>query len=97
MRTVTAALAVAAALAAAAPATTDAARPAPAATCQEDQACWVWSTHGNRQRGVVLTDGRRVVVGPGRFARLDRTGRIDWRATPRLRGDHTARTQHACR
>jgi hypothetical protein len=86
---VTAALAVVAALSI--PSTASAAGSSP--RCVEDDACWTWSTMGNRSRGVVLTDGRRVVVRPCRFARLDARGRIDWQRSPRLKGDATARTR----
>lgn len=61
------------------------------AKCAEDAPCWTWSTMGNHSRGVVLTDGRRVVVRPCRFAQLDRAHGIDWTRTSRLRGDATAR------
>ncbi|MEJ7786174.1 MAG: hypothetical protein WKF96_15315 [Solirubrobacteraceae bacterium] len=57
--------------------------------CQEDAPCWTWSTMANRHRGVVLSDGRRVVVGPCGFARA--AARIDWQRTPHMRGDATAR------
>jgi len=81
-------LATLAALAALALPSTAAAHAQPAQErCQEDAPCWTWSTMGNRHRGVVLADGRRVVVGPCGFARA----RIDWQRTPRLRGDATAR------
>jgi hypothetical protein len=40
-----------------------------AAQCMEDEPCWKWSRMGNRKRGVVL-DGRLVIVGRCRFARL---------------------------
>lgn len=80
-----AALLLAAALSGAAP-------PVPAAPprCQEDDPCWVWSTMGDRSRGISTLDGaRNLVVGPCRFARLYRY--IDWSRTPQLRGDATAR------
>jgi hypothetical protein len=64
-----------------------------ARTCQEDMPCWAWSTMGNLDRGVVTRHGRHVVVDAARFCRLERAHRIDWRATPRLRGDFTARTR----
>lgn len=59
--------------------------------CYEDQPCWAWSKMGNHKRGIVLKNGRRAVVGVQRFKRLDSKRRIDWTATPRLRGDWTAR------
>jgi hypothetical protein len=55
--------------------------------CAEDAPCWAWSTMGNHLRGIVLDSGRRIVVGPCRFVRLDAGGRIDWTRTPRLKGD----------
>lgn len=56
--------------------------------CAEDDPCWNWRTIGNRLRGVVTVDGRRRVVGGQQFDALDRARRIDWKLTPRLRGDH---------
>lgn len=57
----------------------------------EDQPTWVWSRCGNRKRGLVTRDGRKLVVGPRAFASLDAAGFIDWRVSRRLRGDWTAR------
>lgn len=59
--------------------------------CAEDEPCWTWSTMGNLSRGIVTTRGARIVVDPPRFARLARAHRIDWHATPHLRGDAWAR------
>jgi hypothetical protein len=42
---------------------------------------------GNHERGIVTLAGRRTVVGPVRFDRLNRGYRIDWTATRYLRGD----------
>ena len=55
--------------------------------CAEDQPCWNWRTMGNHKRSIVLTNGRRIVVGPASFDGIRREGRIDWTRTPRLRGD----------
>lgn len=57
------------------------------ARCAEDQPCWNWRTMGNHQRGIVLTNGRRLVVNPLSFDGYRRERRIDWTRTPRLRGD----------
>jgi hypothetical protein len=59
--------------------------------CLEDQPCFRWSNMGNGARGVTLTSGRHVVVSVCRFQRLDHRGRIDWQATPHLKGDSYAR------
>jgi hypothetical protein len=64
-------------------------------TCQEDMACWEWSTMGNLDRGVTLKSGRRMVVDASRFCRLELAHKINWRASPRLKGDWIART-HGC-
>lgn len=63
--------------------------------CAEDAPCWHWSTMGNHRRGIVTVHARRVIVGPCRFARYWRTGRIDRTRTPTLRGDGWAR-RHGC-
>lgn len=55
--------------------------------CHEDAPCWNWRSMGNHERGIVTLAGRRMVVGPVRFDRLNRGYRIDWRATRYLRGD----------
>lgn len=56
--------------------------------CQEDNSCWNWRTMGNHKRGITTTGGRSIVVGPIRFDRLNNAHRIDWKSTPRLRGDN---------
>lgn len=66
-----------------------------ASACQEDAPCWTWSRMGNRQRGVVLRDGSRVVVGPCRYAWLVQGGRLDRTRTVLLRGDSWA-IRHGC-
>lgn len=63
---------------------------APKPTCQEDMACWTWSTMGDKQRGVTLKSGTRLVVGPHRFCLLVKAKRIDWKRSEHLRGDNTA-------
>lgn len=69
---------------------------APRAACEEDQTCWTWSTMGNLDRGVYVRGRRAIrVVDPCTFAYLDHRGRIDWKRTPRLRGDAFAR-RHGC-
>ncbi len=66
--------------------------PLSAARCgHEDEPTWVWSRCGNRKRGLVTRDGRRLVVGPRAFASLANAGFVDWRVSRRLRGDWTAR------
>lgn len=55
--------------------------------CQEDMRCWSWRTMGNEQRGIVTTNGRRLVVNAERFDRLNSLGRIDWCRSRRMRGD----------
>lgn len=65
------------------------AAPTGAATCQEDAPCWNWRTMGNHTRGVKTVAGRSLVVGPAKFDALNRNRRIDWRSTPRLKGDKT--------
>lgn len=65
--------------------------------CAEDDACWVWSRMGNRQRGVYVARKhgvRHVVVGPCRFAHLAKRGKLD-STTPHLRGDAWA-IRHGC-
>ena len=63
-------------------------RTAPETRCLEDEPCWRWSTMGNRKRGIIsVRSGRRVIVGPCRFARMRMRGAIDWRRTPHIRGD----------
>lgn len=57
------------------------------ARCLDDEPCWNWRTMGNHQRSIVLTNGRRLVVGPVSFDGYRRERRIDWTRTPRLRGD----------
>lgn len=64
--------------------------------CYEDEPCWTWSTMGNLQRGVVLNTPRgerkrRAILDPCGFAYYDHMGWIDWKRTPRLRGDGFAR------
>lgn len=64
----------------------------------EDSASWVWSRCGNRKRGITVKrayviDGSRTgryTVGPCDFARYAARNMIDWRRTPRLRGDYSA-------
>jgi hypothetical protein len=65
--------------------------------CIEDDpsGCWSWSKHGNQRRGITTTSGRHIVVGPCRFAKLDRRDRIDRTQTPKLKGDGWAR-RHGC-
>lgn len=59
--------------------------------CREDEGCWVWSTMGNRQRGVyVTTHPGRVTVSPCRYSRLRRMGLLDTDRTRPLKGDHRA-------
>ncbi len=65
----------------------DTAIPHPSPTCADGDPCWNWRTMGNHKRGIVLTNGRRLVVGPASFDGIEREGRIDWTRTPRLRGD----------
>jgi hypothetical protein len=67
-----------------------------AAHCHEDSSCWTWSTMGNHKRGITLTDGTHVVVGPCAFRRSDARGVIDWERSPRLRGDGYAR-RYGCK
>ncbi len=55
--------------------------------CQDGQPCWNWRTMGNHKRGIVLTNGRYLVVGPASFDGISRERRIDWTRTPRLKGD----------
>jgi hypothetical protein len=67
----------------------------PSPPCVEDapSMCWVWSTMGNRKRGVRL-HGTRYVVGPCAYARMwDRASRRVKRAlrAQYLRGDGYAR------
>jgi hypothetical protein len=57
--------------------------------CHEDEPCWVWSKHGNKQRGVDV-DGKRLVVKPCTYAELARTHQLDSTTAP-LRGDWWAR------
>lgn len=45
---------------------------------------------GNRDRGVVLVTGGRRVVNACGFARLVVRGLVDWKVTPRLKGDRWA-------
>lgn len=73
----------------AAPMTTDGGigRPYAARCGPEDGAGWNWRRCGDHQRGVVTIGGRRLVVGPIRFDRLNRAFRIDWTRTLRLYGD----------
>jgi hypothetical protein len=60
----------------------------------EDGAAWQWSRCGNRTRGITTVGGRRLTVGPLRFCRLDRDGRIAWGTdTFALPGDRHARTR----
>ncbi len=70
--------------------------------CTEDMRCWSWATMGNLSRGIYIggydspTDKpRKIVVSPCKFAYLDFTGQINWRATKRLKGDMFAR-RHGC-
>jgi hypothetical protein len=58
--------------------------------CQEDAPCWNWATMGDHRRGVVTVLGTRAVVSPCRFARMFRTGAIDYRASGTLKGDTLA-------
>jgi hypothetical protein len=72
----------------------------PPAKCYEDSPCWHWPTMGNLERGVVLRTPRgepkrRAILGPCGFAYYDHMGWIDWKRTPRLRGDRFAR-RHGC-
>ena len=53
----------------------------------EDGPAWNWRRCGNHKRAIVTLAGRRLVVGPIRFDRIDDAFRIDWTATPKLRGD----------
>lgn len=53
----------------------------------EDGAFWNWRSCGNHKRGVITLAGRKLVVGPVRFDRLNRAFRIDWTRSPRLHGD----------
>ena len=46
-----------------------------------------WRSMGNGQRGVTLTSGEKVNVDGAQFDRLQKAGKIDAKATPRLRGD----------
>ncbi len=55
--------------------------------CAEDAPCWNWATMGNHKRGVFLTNGRLLVVGPASFDGIRRERRIDWSRTPHLLGD----------
>jgi hypothetical protein len=64
--------------------------------CAEDDACWTWSRMGNRRRGIVTRWGTPLVVGPCRFARLRRAGRVDYPRFARMKGDAWA-MQHGCR
>jgi hypothetical protein len=76
-----------------------------AATCQEDEPCWTWSTMGNRHRGIVTLSGNARVVGPCTFQRLYRTGHIAYSVAvggkrysgllERMRGDVWA-IAHGC-
>jgi hypothetical protein len=51
---------------------------------------------GNLTRGIYLKHRvKRVVVEPCEFAYADYKARIDWKRTPRLRGDEFAR-RHGC-
>jgi len=61
-------------------------------TCREDMPCWAWSRMGNRKRGVLLADGRRVIVGPCGFKRLHDRGKVHGQ---KIRGDAWA-VQHGC-
>lgn len=70
---------------------------ATAPACQEDAPCWRWPTMGDHKRGVFIAQRhgtRHAVVGPCRFARLAKSGRLD-STTPRLRGDGWA-INHGC-
>lgn len=69
--------------------------PATTNSCTEDMACWSWPRMGNHQRGVFNQHKASVVVGPCRFHRMDRHGRIDWSITEHLHGDRWAR-KHGC-
>jgi hypothetical protein len=59
-------------------------------------ACWTWSRMGNRRRGIVTRWGTPLVVGPCRFAKLRRAGRVDYPRFARMKGDAWA-MQHGCR
>lgn len=53
----------------------------------EDSPDFNWTRQGNRRRGVVLRNGKRVNVNRGQFIRLNRASRIDPQRTPTLPGD----------
>ena len=70
------------------PMTADGATGRPVArACAEDAPCWNWATMGNHKRAIVTIGGRKLVVGPIRYGRLNRAFRIDWARSARLRGD----------
>lgn len=64
--------------------------------CADDMSCWTWPILGNYRRGITTVGGRHLTVGPCRFQRIALAERIDWRATPNLRGDALA-TFAGCR
>lgn len=67
--------------------------------CHEDQRCFNWTADGNGARGVILRNGRTIVVGPCAFQRrwygVGTGSRIDRARTPNLKGDRWAR-RHGC-
>jgi hypothetical protein len=56
----------------------------------EDSPAFNWRIHGNRRRGVVLTNGKRVLVSPAQFDKLKKAKLIDTKKTPALKGDSPA-------
>lgn len=55
--------------------------------CHEDAPCWNWRTMGNKQRGIVTKDGRRLVVNARSFDTLRGAYFIDWSRTTKMHGD----------
>ncbi len=60
--------------------------------CQDGEDCWVWSQMGNQTRGKVYVKGSRKPrnADSDTFRTLRIKKRIDWKRTPRMKGDYLA-------